>query len=104
MFCLPFEYVTGGIFQIANIVLSLVKKLNTNWQAINLQHACSSHKNIILNEKIKPTGWHPRFEVYNLNVDKTWAPTSTRHLTFKTNACAVVSQFSTGDLAALLCC
>ena len=74
MFCLPFEYVTGESFQIANIVLSSVKKLNTNWQAVNLQHACRSRKNVILNERIKPRSWHPCFVVYNLNVDKTWAP------------------------------
>ena len=42
--------------------------------AVNLQHACHSHKNVILNEQIKPRSWHPHFNVYNLNADKTWAP------------------------------
>ena len=41
----------GGIFQIANIVPSLIKLLNRNWLAVNLQHARCSHKNVIVNEK-----------------------------------------------------
>ena len=62
MFCLPFERVAGGIFQIVNIVQSLVKQLNTNEQAVNIQHACCSHMNVILYEIIKPKTWHDRFK------------------------------------------
>ena len=60
MFCLPFERVAGGVFQIANIVPSLIQQLDTLWQAVNLQHACYNHKNVILNKnKCKPRNWHP---------------------------------------------
>ena len=51
MFSLSFERVAGGIFQIVYIVLSLIKSLSTNWQAVNLQHACCSHRNVILSGK-----------------------------------------------------
>ena len=61
MFYLPFKRVAGGIFKIANIVPSLVKQLNTKWQAINLQCACCSHENIILNGENK-SYQHPRFK------------------------------------------
>jgi len=69
MFCLPFEraIAVGGIFRTEDPGPSLVKSLNTNWQTVNLQHTCYSHKNIILNENIKPRSWHPC-----LKMDTTW--------------------------------
>ena len=48
LFCLRFERVAG--FHIAKIIPILVNKLSTDWQALNLQNACYSHKNVILNE------------------------------------------------------
>ena len=50
MFCLPFERVADGIFQIANIFPSLVAK--TNWQIVNIQQTFYCHKNVILNENL----------------------------------------------------
>ena len=61
MFYLPFERVAGEICQIVNIVPSLIKELHLNWQAVDRQHACSRHKNVILNETIKPRSCHLRF-------------------------------------------
>ena len=55
MFCLR-------ILQIANIVLGLLKKLNTTWQVVNRQHARGSQNKVMLNKKmIKPRNWHPGF-------------------------------------------
>ena len=51
VFYAPFERVAGGIFQIVNIVPSLIRQLNTNWLAVSLQHACCCHYNVKLNEK-----------------------------------------------------
>ena len=44
MFCLPFESVAGGIFQITNIFPSLLK-------CVDIQHTGCSRKNIIFNKK-----------------------------------------------------
>ena len=57
LFCLLFERVAGGMFQIAN--------LSKNRRKVNLQHACCSDKNVIdlLNEKINSRSWHPHFNV-----------------------------------------
>ena len=57
MFCLTFEHVAGGIFQTVNNC-SEIHKVTKHKLVGNLQHASCSHKNVILNEKIKPMGWH----------------------------------------------
>ena len=58
MFYLPCERVAlaGGIIQIANIIPQELNEvtISINWQALNLQHACCSHKNVILNEFFLP--------------------------------------------------
>ena len=55
----------GEVYQIANCVLCLIKQLHTNWQAVNIPHVYRSHKNVTLNEIIKPRCWHP--PSYNKN-------------------------------------
>jgi len=37
----------GGIFQIANIVPSLIHQIDTHWRAVNAQHSCCSYINVI---------------------------------------------------------
>ena len=46
MFGVPFACVAGGTLKIVNIVPSLIKKLKTILQAVNLRHVCCSHENV----------------------------------------------------------
>ena len=66
MFCLPFERAADGIFQTANIVPSLIKRLNSNWHVVNIEHGYCSCKNVILNKNIKPRSLHPRINDDNV--------------------------------------
>ena len=49
-FCFETGCDADWISSTLNIVLTLLKWLNTNRQAVNIQHACCSHKNAIVNE------------------------------------------------------
>ena len=53
---------------------SELNKVTANWQTVNLLHACWSHKNVILNDELKPSSWHPRFSNRRENIDRscTW--------------------------------
>ena len=46
------------------------KVTKTNWQPLNLQHACCSHKNVILNENNKSRSRHPRFDRFNMPLQR----------------------------------
>ena len=50
------------------MILRLIKQLSTKWQAVNLQLACCSHKNIILNDKINIMSWHCCFKHTKTNI------------------------------------
>ena len=58
-----FYYIYIECVQIKKNYINNYKEImfKINWPAVNLQQACCSHTNVILNEG-KPISWHRRFD------------------------------------------